>query len=124
MVFYCKFDLSLNRAIIKNIENMRYLLVFIGTRTYWRRDNTRDLFCRVNFTSGESIIFNRFTLHLDGITSSKRSSVSTVFHDNRVQKVFMQMIHIFQGTTLCSTSDTNVINERKMLDILTQANAT
>lgn len=78
----------------------------------------------VNFACGKSVILNGFALHLDTVTRVEGSHVAAVLHDDGMNKVFVEMVDVFEDAALCGCRDTDVVNEGEVLDVFAEADAT
>src|SRR5438552_446237 len=66
----------------------------------------------------------RRRFHLDAVPGRRWRHVAVAFHHHRSDEVFMKMIYVFQYAILQRPTDGDIVEDRKMLYILTQAHST
>ena len=68
-------------------------------------------------------VLKRFWLHLDGKARLFRRHVGRAFDPAGIDEMLVQVIDIFDHTTLLGTGDHQIVDHRQVLDIFAKTNA-
>src|SRR5204862_6563013 len=107
-------------VVAVNIARLSYKGSYAGPLT---RAICSSLFIFPGPSIREFVPLKRFSLHRDTIARHAWGHISSVPYDYRVDKMFVQMIDVFDPPPVERTAHCDIVEDRKMLDILAKADA-